>query len=99
VSDAPQHDDWWLGRLYAAAEREMAWAVGDVERLYGGLAQEAGLDQIDAARLLTRIDWVREGGISLRIPHSLPPNRTGHFCVIRLSIPIYLIRRSGRRPA
>jgi hypothetical protein len=58
VSDAPQHDDWWLGRLYAAAGREKSWAVGDIERLYGGLAQEAGLDPAEAAQLLTRIEQI-----------------------------------------
>lgn len=58
VSDAPRHDDWWLGRLYAAAGRQKTWAVGDVERLYGGLAQEAGLDPAEAARLLTRIEQI-----------------------------------------
>lgn len=72
VSDASQHDDWWLGRLYAAAEREKAWAVGDVERLYGGLAQKAGLDQTDAARLLTRVEQIyphphRAGPDALRL--------------------------------
>ena len=58
VSDAPRHDDWWLGRLYAAAGREKAWAVGDVERLDGGLAQEAGLDPAEAARLLTQVEQI-----------------------------------------
>ncbi len=72
VSDAPQHDDWWLGRLYAAASREKTWAVGDVERLYGGLAQEAGLDPAEAARLLTRIEQIyphphRAGPDALRL--------------------------------
>jgi hypothetical protein len=72
VSDAPQHDDWWLGRLYAAAGREKSLAVGDVERLYGGLAQEAGLDPAEAAQLLTRIEQIyphphRAGPDALRL--------------------------------
>jgi hypothetical protein len=72
VSDAPQHDDWWLDCLYAAAGREKPWAVGDVERLYGGLAQEAGLDSAEAARLLTRIEQIyphphRAGPDALRL--------------------------------
>jgi hypothetical protein len=72
VSDAPRHDDWWLGRLYAAAGRRKSWAIGDVERLYGGLTQEAGLDPAVAARLLTRIERVyphphRAGPDALRL--------------------------------
>jgi hypothetical protein len=72
VSDAPQHDDWWLGRLYAAAGREKSLAVGDVERLYGGLAQEAGLDPAEAAQLLTRSEQIyphphRAGPDALRL--------------------------------
>jgi hypothetical protein len=72
VSDAPQHDDWWLGRLYAAAGREKNWAVGDVERLYGGLAQEAGLEPTEAARLLAWIEQIyphphRAGPDALRL--------------------------------
>jgi hypothetical protein len=72
VSDAPRHDDWWLGRLYAAAGRQKSWAIGDVERLYGGLAQEVGLDPAEAARLLTRIEQIyphphRAGPDALRL--------------------------------
>ncbi|MBM1175214.1 hypothetical protein JQC81_30450 [Microvirga arabica] len=72
VSDAPRHDDWWLGRLYAAAGRSKTWSVGDVERLYGGLAQEAGLDPAEAASLLTRIEQIyphphRAGPDALRL--------------------------------
>jgi DNA polymerase III epsilon subunit-like protein len=72
VSDAPRHDDWWFDRLYAAASREKTWAVGDVERLYGGLAQEAGLASTEAAHLLTRIEQIyphphRAGPDALRL--------------------------------
>jgi DNA polymerase-3 subunit epsilon len=72
VSDAPQLDDWWLSRLYAAAGRERTWAVGGVERLYGGLVQEAGLDPTRATRLLTRIEQIyphphRAGPDALRL--------------------------------
>lgn len=72
VSDAHRHDDWWLGRLYAAAGQEKTWSVGDVERLYGGLAQDAGLDPIEAAAVLTRIEQIyphphRAGPDALRL--------------------------------
>ncbi|WP_414476429.1 hypothetical protein [Microvirga sp. M2] len=72
VSDAHRHDDWWLGRLYAAAGREKAWAVGDVERLYGGLAQAANVDPAEAAHLLARIEQIyphphRAGPDALRL--------------------------------
>ncbi|SCY98720.1 hypothetical protein [Microvirga guangxiensis] len=72
VSDAPQHDDWWLGRLYAAAGRRKSWPVGDVERLYGGLAQEAELNPQEAARLLTLVEQIyphphRAGPDALRL--------------------------------
>ena len=72
VSDAARHDDWWLGRLYAAAGRQKSWKIGDVERLYGGLVQEAGLDQAEAARLLARIEQIyphphRAGPDALRL--------------------------------
>jgi hypothetical protein len=72
VSDAPRHDDWWLGRLYAAAGREKTWPVGDVERLYGGLAQEAELNPEEAARLLTLVEQIyphphRAGPDALRL--------------------------------
>jgi hypothetical protein len=72
VSDAPRHDDWWLGRLYAATGREKAWSLGDVERLYGGFAQESGLGPTEAARLLTRIEQIyphphRAGPDALRL--------------------------------
>jgi hypothetical protein len=72
VSDVPRHDDWWLGRLYAAAGCQKSWAIGDVERLYGGLAQEAGLDPTEATRLLTRIEQLyphphRAGPDALRL--------------------------------
>jgi DNA polymerase III epsilon subunit-like protein len=72
VSDAPRHDNWWLGRLYAAAGRAKPWAVGDVERLYGGLAQWAGIDPTEAAQLLTRIEQIyphphRAGPDALRL--------------------------------
>jgi hypothetical protein len=78
VSDAPQHDDWWLGRLYDAAGRQKSWAVGDVERLYGGLAQEAGLDSAEAARLLTRSEQIyphphRAGPDALRLAKAARP--------------------------
>lgn len=72
VSDAPQHDSWWLNRLYAAAGQRMTWPVGDVERLYVGLAQEAGLDPTMAERLLTHIEQIyphphRAGPDALRL--------------------------------
>ena len=72
VSDAPRHDDGWLGRLYAAAGRRKTWPVGDVERLYGGLAQESELNPEEAARLLTLVEQIyphphRAGPDALRL--------------------------------
>jgi hypothetical protein len=58
VSDAPRQDDRWLGRLYGAAGRPKTWVAGDIERLYGGLAQEAGLGPAQATRLLTQIEQI-----------------------------------------
>jgi len=42
VSDAPRHDDWWLGRLYAAAGRSKTWSVGMSNAYMAGWRRRSG---------------------------------------------------------